>query len=56
MVGPEDAADHARVTYHNTIVGRYSNRLPVGTHTIAKNGATAEVSPLPNIAGAHVTS
>lgn len=34
--------------YTNTIVGRYSNRLPVGTHSITRNGATSSVTPQSN--------
>ncbi|KAF7967966.1 hypothetical protein HWV62_32429 [Athelia sp. TMB] len=49
VVGPENATDHGKIKYHNSIVGRYSNRIPVGKHTIEKNGITAEADILPNI-------
>ncbi|KAI0260464.1 galactose mutarotase-like domain-containing protein [Gloeopeniophorella convolvens] len=41
VVGPEDPADHQDLPYTNTIVGRYANRVPSGTHPISRNGASA---------------
>lgn len=36
MIGPEDPAQYARPfhKYKNTIIGRYTNRVPVGTHDL----------------------
>lgn len=50
--GPIDPAEHGGAPYRfmNTIVGRYSNRLPVkeGGHLIEKNGYSAAVTPVKN--------
>jgi len=45
VIGPEDASDFESPShkYHNTIVGRYSNRLPVGTHELSRNGITSQL-------------
>ncbi|KAI0044026.1 galactose mutarotase-like protein [Auriscalpium vulgare] len=48
VIGPEDPKGHLAQKYTNTIVGRYTNRLPVGTHAIARNGASATVRPQAN--------
>lgn len=36
VIGPENPEDHLKNKYTNTLIGRYTNRLPVGTHTISK--------------------
>ncbi|KAI5119636.1 hypothetical protein M0805_008998 [Coniferiporia weirii] len=40
LIGPENPNDFLSQyhKYHNTIVGRYTNRVPVGTHEIERNG------------------
>ena len=48
VVGPEDPKGHLEQKYTNTIIGRYTNRIPVGTYSVSRNGLTAQVSPLPN--------
>ncbi|KAI0317520.1 galactose mutarotase-like protein [Amylostereum chailletii] len=48
VVGPEDPKGHLTQKYTNTVIGRYTNRVPVGTHTVSRNGHTSFVSPQPN--------
>ncbi|KAF8546687.1 galactose mutarotase-like protein [Imleria badia] len=48
VVGPEDPKDHGSVKYTNTIIGRYSNRVPVGKHVVERNGITSSFEALPN--------
>ncbi|KAA1476245.1 galactose mutarotase-like protein [Dentipellis sp. KUC8613] len=48
LVGPEDPKGHLAQKYTNTLIGRYTNRVPVGTHTVSSNGATAQVTPQAN--------
>ncbi|KAH0832841.1 hypothetical protein J3R83DRAFT_11768 [Lanmaoa asiatica] len=48
VIGPEDPKDHSVVKYTNTIIGRYANRVPVGTHVVAKKGITSSFEALPN--------
>ncbi|KAJ4468626.1 galactose mutarotase-like protein [Lentinula edodes] len=43
VIGPEDPRGHITQKYTNTIIGRYANRVPVGTHAIERNGVKAEV-------------
>ena len=45
VLGPETAQDFNTQfhRYHNTIIGRYSNRLPVGEHKLERNGITSVV-------------
>ncbi|KAE9399481.1 galactose mutarotase-like protein [Gymnopus androsaceus JB14] len=43
VIGPEDPQGHVTQKYTNTIIGRYANRIPVGTHSIERNGVKAEV-------------
>ena len=38
VIGPEDPKEHLQKKYTNTIVGRYANRIPVGTHELERNG------------------
>ncbi|TFK65110.1 galactose mutarotase-like protein [Pluteus cervinus] len=42
VIGPESPSDHVTQKYTNTIVGRYSNRIPVKTHTLERHGITSE--------------
>jgi len=48
VVGPELPSDHVTQKYTNTIVGRYANRIPVGTHEVERNGITSELTALAN--------
>ncbi|CAK5273378.1 unnamed protein product [Mycena citricolor] len=48
VIGPEDPAGHVTQKYTNTIIGRYSNRLPIGTHKIERHGISAETTALLN--------
>jgi aldose 1-epimerase len=48
LIGPEKPEGHVQQKYTNTIVGRYSNRLPVSTLDINKNGIKATVTPRSN--------
>lgn len=43
MIGPEDPKGHVTQKYVNSIVGRFSNRIPVGTHAIERKGIKGEV-------------
>lgn len=38
LIGPESPEGHKTQKYTNSIVGRYANRIPVGTHTLTRNG------------------
>lgn len=40
--------DHVTQKYTNTIIGRYANRIPVGSHTVSRNGFTATLNAQPN--------
>ncbi|THH04870.1 hypothetical protein EW145_g5208 [Phellinidium pouzarii] len=44
LIGPENPNDFLSQyhKYHNTIVGRYTNRLPVGTHEVERNGIKSQ--------------
>ena len=50
LIGPENPADfeNRNHKYHNTIVGRYSNRIPVGTYHLERNGVKAEFTAIGN--------
>ncbi|CDO71819.1 hypothetical protein BN946_scf184939.g43 [Trametes cinnabarina] len=48
LIGPEDPAGHLTQKYTNTVIGRYANRLPVGSFAIERNGIHSVVSPMPN--------
>ncbi|KIK66891.1 hypothetical protein GYMLUDRAFT_37958 [Collybiopsis luxurians FD-317 M1] len=43
VIGPEEPRGHITQRYTNTIIGRYANRVPVGKHSIERNGFNAEV-------------
>ncbi|KAI0693410.1 galactose mutarotase-like protein [Cytidiella melzeri] len=48
LIGPEQPQGHVQQNYTNTIIGRYSNRLPASTLVVSKNGAEATVTPRSN--------
>ncbi|KIY43967.1 galactose mutarotase-like protein [Fistulina hepatica ATCC 64428] len=48
IVGPEDAQHHVTTKYTNPVIGRYANRLPVGTHAIERNGIKGQFTALAN--------
>lgn len=48
VIGPEKPEDHAAQKYTNTVIGRYSNRIPVGTHVLERNGFRSEFEPKAN--------
>jgi aldose 1-epimerase len=50
LVGPENPTDHADFPYTNTLIGRYTNRLPVGEHTLkhASTGTSNQFTVKPN--------
>ncbi|KIJ60361.1 hypothetical protein HYDPIDRAFT_43366 [Hydnomerulius pinastri MD-312] len=48
VIGPEDPKDHSTVKYTNTIIGRYANRVPVGTHVVEKSGISSPFEALTN--------
>ncbi|KIM80392.1 hypothetical protein PILCRDRAFT_822524 [Piloderma croceum F 1598] len=49
VVGPEKPEDHLRNKYTNTLIGRYTNRLPVGTHSIERKIKEDEIACKINI-------
>ncbi|KAG6827911.1 hypothetical protein H0H92_009980 [Tricholoma furcatifolium] len=44
VVGPEDPEGHVTQKYVNTIIGRYSNRIPVGKHSFERKGIRGEIT------------
>ncbi|KAF9260134.1 galactose mutarotase-like protein [Marasmius fiardii PR-910] len=42
VIGPEAPKDHLKQKYNGTIIGRYTNRIPVGNHLLERNGFKAE--------------
>lgn len=48
LIGPEDPTGHIAQKYTNTIIGRYANRLPVGSHNVERDGLSSVVNPQPN--------
>jgi len=48
VIGPEAPEDHLTQKYTNTIVGRYANRIPVGTHTLERHGVNSEFTAMAN--------
>ncbi|KIJ51518.1 hypothetical protein M422DRAFT_26924 [Sphaerobolus stellatus SS14] len=50
IIGPNDPASYGVPPhkYQNTIIGRYSNRLPTGLLDIERNGIKATVNSIPN--------
>ncbi|KAG9018950.1 hypothetical protein FRB90_007941 [Tulasnella sp. 427] len=44
LIGPQDPQEHGDLRrFMNTIVGRYSNRIPTGDFTLQKNGITSQL-------------
>ncbi|KAJ8516792.1 hypothetical protein ONZ45_g5931 [Pleurotus djamor] len=48
VIGPEASEDHKGRKYTNTVVGRYTNRIPVGTHTVERKGVKNDFTALVN--------
>ncbi|KAM6490718.1 Galactose mutarotase-like domain containing protein [Amanita muscaria] len=48
VIGSEDPQDHALQKYMNTVIGRYTNRIPAGEHTIERLGVSTSFRALPN--------
>lgn len=48
VVGPQSPEDHVTQKYTNTIIGRYANRIPVGTHVIERHGIKNEFTAVAN--------
>lgn len=51
VIGPESPHIHKHIKYVNTIIGRYTNRLPAREHLISSSrapGIQASFVPLPN--------
>ncbi|KAF7312740.1 hypothetical protein MIND_00289000 [Mycena indigotica] len=48
VIGPESPADHAFQKYTNSVVGRYSNRVEVGTHKFERKGVSGEMTAILN--------
>ena len=51
VIGPEAPEDHVVQKYTNTIVGRYANRIPVGTHPLERNAFKSELTTYANGTG-----
>ncbi|RDX56960.1 galactose mutarotase-like protein [Lentinus brumalis] len=48
LIGPEDPTGHIAQKYTNTIIGRYANRLPVGSFALDRDGIHSVVAPKAN--------
>lgn len=48
VVGPEDPEGHATQRYVNTIIGRFTNRIPAGTHMIERKGIKGQMTAIAN--------
>lgn len=48
MIGPESPENHVTQKYTNTIIGRYANRIPVGTHVLERRGIKNEFTAVAN--------
>ncbi|TFK83746.1 galactose mutarotase-like protein [Polyporus arcularius HHB13444] len=48
LIGPEDPTGHITQKYTNTIIGRYANRLPVGSFALDRDGIHSVVAPKAN--------
>ncbi|KAF7324530.1 hypothetical protein MKEN_00493700 [Mycena kentingensis (nom. inval.)] len=48
VIGPESPEDHAYQKYTNSIVGRYANRIEVGTHAFERKGVKGELTAILN--------
>ena len=48
VIGPESPHGHVTQKYTNFIIGRYTNRVPVGTHPLERHGIKSNFTALPN--------
>ncbi|KZT67902.1 galactose mutarotase-like protein, partial [Daedalea quercina L-15889] len=48
LIGPETPSDHLVQKYTNTIIGRYANRVPAGTHAFTRNGLAGSLAAAAN--------
>ncbi|KAI4520280.1 galactose mutarotase-like protein [Schizophyllum commune Loenen D] len=48
LVGPEKPEDHKTRRYINSVIGRYTNRLPVKLLQFERKGIKGEFTPIPN--------
>ncbi|KAF8805389.1 galactose mutarotase-like protein [Phlegmacium glaucopus] len=48
VIGPELSHDHVTQKYTNSVVGRYANRVPVGTHPLERDGIKNSFTALSN--------
>ena len=48
LVGPEKPEDHKTRRYINSVIGRYTNRLPVKPLQFERKGIKGEFTPIPN--------
>ncbi|KAL1657901.1 galactose mutarotase-like domain-containing protein [Schizophyllum commune] len=48
LVGPEKPEDHKTRRYINSVIGRYTNRLPVKPLQFERKGIKGELTPIPN--------
>ena len=50
LIGPEKPEDFLSQfhKYHNTIIGRYTNRVPVGQYEVERNGFKSQFVTLGN--------
>ncbi|EED83291.1 predicted protein [Postia placenta Mad-698-R] len=48
LIGPELPAGHLTQKYTNTIIGRYANRVPAGTHPVSRAGVHSSLTAASN--------
>ncbi|KAF9801178.1 hypothetical protein IEO21_10187 [Rhodonia placenta] len=48
LIGPELPAGHLTQKYTNTIIGRYANRVPAGTHPVSRAGVQSSLTAASN--------
>lgn len=44
VIGPNDTQEHKTTPFLHTLIGRYSNRIPVGESRVEKDGVTSQLS------------
>ncbi|KAG9031249.1 hypothetical protein FRB95_002952 [Tulasnella sp. JGI-2019a] len=44
VIGPNNTQEHKTTPFLHTLIGRYSNRIPVGESTLEKDGVTSQLS------------
>ncbi|KAG8864903.1 hypothetical protein FRB96_003489 [Tulasnella sp. 330] len=44
VIGPNNHQEHKTTPFLHTLIGRYSNRIPVGDSTLEKDGVTSQLS------------